>query len=180
MKNFKFLIIAFFSAVKLCYAQQAPDNIKEIKALIRIYSESVIERDSVKFYRLFNNGPVTWCAALKDNSQSAEVRNKGVEKAGSNYFSGSYKGFMRALYSYQSTEDKFDNIRIASDGTIAAVMMDYSFWANGKMTNWGNKYLTLIKRDGIWQITSVIYSLELIEYKQQPSLQDRQKARVVD
>ena len=180
MKALKLLIITFFTAVKFCYAQQTSDNVKEISLLIKSYSQSVVERDSVRFYGLFNNGLVTWCAALKDSSRAAEVRKKGAEKAGSNYFSGSYKGFMQALFRYQSTEDKFDNIRIASDGTVAAVAMDYSFWANGKMTNWGSKYLTVIKRDNIWQITSVIYSLELTEYKQQPSLQDRQKDRVVD
>jgi hypothetical protein len=56
--------------------------------------------------------------------------------------------------------------------------MDYSFWADNKMTNWGNKYLGLIKRDGKWKITSVIYSLELIEYLKQPALKERQKLTV--
>ncbi|MGZ3761013.1 MAG: hypothetical protein ACXVJE_18915 [Mucilaginibacter sp.] len=53
--------------------------------------------------------------------------------------------------------------------------MDYSFWADQKMTNWGGKYLTLIKRDGKWKITSVIYSLELTDYFKQPPLQERQR-----
>ncbi|WP_184548177.1 hypothetical protein [Mucilaginibacter sp. FT3.2] len=72
-----------------------------------------------------------------------------------------------------SAEDKFDNIRIVEDGTVASVSMDYSFWANNKMTNWGGKYLTLIKRDGKWKITSVIYSVELAEYFEQPGLNER-------
>lgn len=80
---------------------------------------------------------------------------------------------MRTVCRMNSAEDKFDNIRIVEDGTVASVSMDYSFWANNKMTNWGGKYLTLIKRDGKWKITSVIYSVELAEYFEQPGLNER-------
>jgi len=160
--------------VQHSYAQSI-DNKKEISRILTTYSRSVVAKDSVTFYRLFNDGLVTWCAALKDRSQAKEVERKGATSAGSNYFSRSYKAFMRSLFRYDSTEDKFDNIRIVDDGTVASVTMDYSFWGNNKMTNWGNKYLGLIKRDGHWKITSVIYSLELSHYVEQPTLTERQK-----
>jgi hypothetical protein len=41
------------------------------------------------------------------------------------------------------------------------------------MTNWGGKYLTVIKRDGKWKITSVIYSVELANYFGQPPFTER-------
>ncbi|KUJ62418.1 hypothetical protein AR687_08150 [Flavobacteriaceae bacterium CRH] len=175
MKEIKLLLFVFLITIQQSYAQQNTNNKKEIKAIIEQYSQSVIKRDSIAFYNLFNEGTVTWCAALMEKSQNKEIETKGKEKARSNYFSGSYKGFLRGLFKYHSTEDKFDNIDIVEDGTVAAVTMDYSFWANNKMTNWGGKYLTLIKRDGKWKITSVIYSLELTSYFEQPSLATRQK-----
>jgi hypothetical protein len=175
MKNIKLLIFGFLMIIQNSNAQQESGNKKEILNIIKLYSESVIKKDSITFYNLFNDGNVTWCAALKDKSQNKEVEIKGTEKARSNYFSGSYKGFLRSLFKYKAIEDKFDNIHIIEDGTVAAVTMDYSFWANDKMTNWGGKYLTLIKRDGKWKITSVIYSLELLPYFEQPSLSKRQK-----
>ena len=177
MKNIKLFFPIFLICIQLSNAQQKTDNKKEINTIINLYSESVIKKDSITFYSLFNDGMVTWCAALKDKSQSKEVEKKGAEKARSNYFSSSYKDFLRGLFKYEATEDKFDNIHIIEDGTVAAVTMDYSFWANNKMTNWGGKYLTLIKRDGKWKITSVIYSLELISYFDQPSLSVRQKEK---
>ncbi|RZJ50236.1 MAG: hypothetical protein EOO44_16780 [Flavobacterium sp.] len=173
MRKFK-MISVLFLAILPFYGQQKDDK-KKILAIIDVYSKSVIAKDSVAFYNLFNEENVTWCAALKDRTQAKEIEAKGSEKAGSNYFSGSYKGFLRGLFKYQSTEDKFDNIKIIEDGTVASVTMDYSFWANGKMTNWGSKYLGLIKRDGKWKITSVIYSLELIQYFKQPELKERQR-----
>ncbi len=171
----KIILVILLISIQHTYAQQITNNKKEISILINQYSKSVIEKDSTTFYSLFNDGPVTWCAALKDRSQAKEVETKGAKAAGTNYFSGSYKGFMRSLFRYKSTEDKFDNIRIIEDGTVATVSMDYSFWADHKMTNWGGKYLSLIKRDGKWEITSVNYSLELTEYYKQPSLKERQK-----
>lgn len=178
MKIIKLISIILLITVQQSHAQRATANKNEISTLINTYIKSVIEKDSTAFYNLFNDGPVTWCAALKDGSQAKEIERGGAKKTGSNYFSGSYKGFFRSLFSYKTTEDKFDNIQIIDDGTVASVTMDYSFWADNKMTNWGNKYLGLIKRDGKWKITSVIYSLELIEYLKQPALKERQKLTV--
>ena len=175
MKRFNLLSVIFLITVQPGFAQQTTADRQEIMSIINTYSKSVIEKDSTTFYGLFNHDAVTWCAALKDRSVAREIEKKGIKAAGRNYFSGSYQAFMRSLFRYESTEDKFDNIRIIDDGTVASVSMDYSFWADHKMTNWGSKYLTLIKRDGKWKITSVIYSLELIDYFEQPSLQERQK-----
>lgn len=173
MRKFKMILILLLIAFPF-YGQQKVDNKKAIQAIIDVYSESVIAKDSIAFYGLFNEGNVVWCAAYKDRTQAKEIEAKGEKKAGSNYFSGSYKGFMRGLYGDQATEDKFDNIKIIEDGTVASVTMDYSFWADHKMTNWGSKYLNLIKRDGKWKITSVIYSIQLIRYFKQPKLKERQ------
>jgi ketosteroid isomerase-like protein len=175
MKKIQLLSITFLIIAQHCYAQQQTDNKKEITEVINNYSRCVIEKDSTAFYSLFNDGPVTWCAALKERSQAKELEKKGIKSAHRNYFTGSYQAFMRSLFRYTSTEDKFDHIQIIEDGTVASVAMDYSFWADNKMTNWGGKYLTLIKRDGKWKITSVIYSLELTDYFEQPTLQERQK-----
>jgi len=175
MKTIKLLSIILLLSIRQTYAQQAADNKKEINDIINKYAQSVIAKDSVTFYSLFNDGPVIWCGAIKDRSRAKEIEKKGAKAGKSNYFSTSYKVFLRALFSYKSTEDKFDNIRIVEDGTVASVTMDYSFWADGKMTNWGGKYLGLIKRDGQWKITSVIYSIELTDYFKQPTLKQRKR-----
>lgn len=170
-------MVVFLITFQFSNGQEKTSNKKEINNIIKLYSESVIKKDSITFYNLFNDGTVTWCAALKDKSQQKEVEKRGADKARTNYFSSNYKDFLRGLFNYETTEDKFDNIAIVEDGTVASVTMDYSFWANNKMTNWGGKYLTLIKRDGKWKITSVIYSLELLPYFEQPSLSKRQKEK---
>ncbi len=173
MKKINILSFMFLTAI-LSYGQKKPDDHKKIMEIIESYSKSVIEKDSIVFYSLFNKDYVVWCAAYKDRTQAKEIEEKGEGKAGSSYFSGSYKVFLRSLFRHKTTEDKFDNIKIVEDGTVASVTMDYSFWADNKMTNWGSKYLNLIKKDGKWKITSVIYSLELVKYFKQPDLKNRQ------
>jgi len=175
MKKIKLLSVLILIITEACYAQQKTDDRQSITDVINMYNKCVIEKDSTVFYSLFNDGPVTWCAALKDRSKEREFQKSGSKSARKSYFSGSYQAFMRSLFRYRTTEDKFDNIQIIEDGTVASVSMDYSFWANNKMTNWGGKYLSLIKRDGKWKITSVIYSIELSDYFDQPSLKHRQK-----
>jgi len=179
MKSISLLTIVLVMAVQMSHAQQTTSDIRQLSAIVELYSKSVIERDSAVFYDLFDNGVVTWCAALKPASRVRELEAKGSKAPESNYFSGSHKRFMRSLFRYKTTEDKFDNISITTDGTVASVMMDYSFWANNAMTNWGNKYLTLIKKDGSWKITGVLYSLELTQYFPQPTLSERQRLRAV-
>lgn len=158
---------------KFALSQQKNADDKAIYTSINSYSRSVIGRDSASFYELFNNDPVSWCAALAPLSQFGELSKSGQQKPRSAYFSGSYKAFMRSLFRHRSTEDKFDNIQITSDGTAASVTMDYSFWADGRMTNWGRKLLMLIKREDRWKITSVAYSIELTGYRAQPSAKGR-------
>jgi len=175
MRTIKLLSIIGLITVSQSYAQQSPDNKKEIRIILDTYSKCVTEKDSAAFYNLFNNGIVTYCAAIKDRSQAKEIGKSGSKGVRSNYFASSYKDFMRSVCSMKSAEDKFDNVRIVEDGTVASVTLDYSFWADSKMTNWGGKYLTLIKRDGKWKITSVIYSVELTDYFEQPPLKEREK-----
>lgn len=176
MRTITKLSVILLTTLLQSYAQQNANNKKEISILINKYAKSVIEKDSITFYDLFNDGSVTWCAALMYRSQAREVEKRGANAAGSAYISGSYKGFFRSLFRYQSAEDKFDNIQIIEDGTVASVTMDYSFWANNKMTNWGGKYLSLIKREGKWKITGVIYSVEIADYFEQQPLKERQRA----
>jgi hypothetical protein len=46
------------------------------------------------------------------------------------------------------------------NGYIATVMFDYSFWENGKKTNWGKENWAMIKTNGQWKITAVNFSIE--------------------
>jgi hypothetical protein len=105
------LIILTASTGVRSFAQQNTDDESAIRTVLKIYERSVINRDSVAFYDLFNNGPVEWAAGIKDRSQEKIIAKQGPR---TNYFSSSYKGFCRAICKMKSAEDKFDHIEVFS------------------------------------------------------------------
>jgi hypothetical protein len=171
MKTLKLLPILLLIVLQRTNAQQVVSNQDQIKNVLAKYTNCVIAKDSVAFYKLFIDGPTTWYAAVKDRSMAKRAEKK---PGGTNLFSASYKSFMRSLFGDKLTEDKFDNLRIIKDGAVATVTMDYSFWVDHKMTNWGNKDLLMVKEDGEWKIASVLYSVESANFFPQPTLKERQ------
>jgi len=80
MSNLKLVAICLLVALPSCYSQQKKENMNQIRRIIEKYSESVIKKDSIVFYDLFDSGNVTWCGALKDRSQMKITANKGSRK----------------------------------------------------------------------------------------------------
>ncbi|WP_240723513.1 hypothetical protein [Flavobacterium sp. GT3P67] len=83
-----------------------------------------------------------------------------------NYFESTYKEFYRLLS--DASEEKFYNIDIKEDGSIAAVTFDYSFWKSKIKANWGTESWGLIKVNGNWKITTVLFSLESEKINPEP------------
>ena len=73
------LIILTASTGVRSFAQQNTDDESAIRTVLKIYERSVINRDSVAFYDLFNNGPVEWAAGIKDRSQEKIIAKQGHE-----------------------------------------------------------------------------------------------------
>ncbi|REC62886.1 hypothetical protein DRF65_08680 [Chryseobacterium pennae] len=51
-------------------------------------------------------------------------------------------------------------MNIDTDGSIASVAFNFSFWAGGKKGLWGKESWGLVKIKNEWKITSVIFSME--------------------
>jgi hypothetical protein len=46
--------------------------------------------------------------------------------------------------SKEKAEEKYSNVNIWNDNTIATLYFNYSFWLGGKETNWGTETWQLI------------------------------------
>ncbi|WP_208025666.1 hypothetical protein [Niastella caeni] len=126
----------------------------------------LIKKDSVTFYNLFHNEPIVWVGVFKDKTQQDRLKKDSTRK---NYFASSYKSFYRSISDMGADEEKFYNIDINEDGNIAAVTFDYSFWESRKKINWGKESWGLVKINGQWKITSVIFSLEFESINPEPN-----------
>ncbi|GAA5090456.1 hypothetical protein GCM10023210_16570 [Chryseobacterium ginsengisoli] len=164
----KKLIVLFLLSCSFVLAQ-TKDEVA-IRKVMDDFMGSIKTRNDVIFMSLFQE-PVLWTGMFTERTQARRLEKN--PKATS-FFTDDYKAFIKSFKDDKS-EEKFDNIKIIEDGSIASANFDYSFWYDGKMENWGKEIWTLMKINGVWKITSVSFSMDLTKYYQQPSLQERTK-----
>jgi len=132
-------------------AKAKSNNEAELKEVLSSFMNCIVKKDSVKFYDLFYNGPVTWVGVFKEKSQKEKDNN---------IFIGNHKGFYRNVSNKDFDEEKFYNVSISEDGYVASVTFDYCFWSLHQKQNWGKESWGLVKANGKWKISSVIFSME--------------------
>lgn len=153
----KILILTLSFLVQFAFSQQKEATDKnEITKVLNTFMNCLVKKDSVQFYNLFHKDPITWVGVTQKKSHLAELKKDSTEK---NYFSATYKQFYRSFFK-TDIEEKFYNVVIIHDGYIASVTFNYSFWYKNKKSNWGKESWGLIKTNGQWKITSVIFSTE--------------------
>jgi len=138
---------------------------KQIHAVIDTFMKCLVKKDSVQFYGLFHQDPVVWIGVFKDKTQRDRLMKDPARK---NYFHSDYKRFYRSIAATGTDEEKFYNINIRHDESIAAVSFDYSFWEKGKKINWGQESWQLIHRPDGWKIVSVIFSMDFEDINPEP------------
>jgi hypothetical protein len=155
-------ILLLFVSLNFISAQQTSKDKEEIHQLLNSFMQSIVKKDSVTFNSLFFEGNVNWIGVIKEKSQAKRIEvNPSIVK---NYFTSTYTSFIQSILRDKKSEEKFENIVIQNDDAIASVTFDYSFWSEDSMTNWGNEYWQLVKINGQWKISSVLFSIEISKY----------------
>jgi major membrane immunogen (membrane-anchored lipoprotein) len=157
--------IILLSNITFCQTKESTDKI-EIKQIVDSFMSCIIKKDSIKFYSLFHNDPIVWIGVIKNKTHEQMLKKDSARK---NYFESTYQEFYRLISDTGTDEEKFYNITINEDGCIAAVTFDYSFWKNQIKSNWGKESWGLIKIQGKWKITSVLFSLESEKINHEPN-----------
>lgn len=160
MKSIFLFICSFLMAHNTLYSQNIADlsNDKlELNNVLNTFMSSLKTKDSISLYDLFYDGNVTWVGVYKDKTQQ-----KRLEKDSSllNYKVSDYKSWFRSTTKGALKEEKFYNVNIDTDGHIASITFDFSFWAGEKKGLWGKESWGLVKIKDKWKITSVIFSME--------------------
>jgi hypothetical protein len=70
--------------------------------------------------------------------------------------------------SKDALEEKFYNVKIRTDGLLASVSFDYSFWSNNKKKNRGQENWELVFDGNNWKIAGAYYSYILESVTKQP------------
>ncbi|WP_185963148.1 hypothetical protein [Flavobacterium gawalongense] len=159
-----FLALLLLSNFAFSQNKETTDK-KEIKQILNSFMACIVKKDSIKFYNLFHNEPIVWIGVIKDKTQEDVLKKDSTKK---NYFESTYQKFYSFISDTGTDEEKFYNIDINEDGSIASVTFDYSFWKNKIKKNWGKESWGLVKINGKWKITSVLFSLESEKINPEP------------
>lgn len=156
----KLLFALTLLLVSFAVSAQVPADPDEagVRRVIEAFRLSIIERDKERFMKLFLEGGVSWQSTLSDEAL-VRIREKNPKAVKLRVNPTSF--IDEVVADKASGEETFDNIRIDSDGDVAAVTFDYHFLSDGKETNSGKEAWQLIRTADGWRIVSVIWSVSL-------------------
>ncbi|MBF2709871.1 Cif family virulence factor [Flavobacterium soyangense] len=165
MKRLIVLLTFSFLSHSAFSQNEETSNKTEIKQILTTFMDCLVKKDSVKFYSLFHNEPTVWVGVFKEKTQQNRLSKDKTKKGN---FTSTYKKFFRTIFDLATYEEKYYNVEIIEDGSIATTTFDYSFWKDNKKINWGKESWGLVKIDGQWKITSIIFSAEFESINPEP------------
>ena len=160
-----FTIIAVLIFSKMGYAQhiQGTSDTAAIHKVLNSFTQSVIKKDSATLASLFANTPIAFLA-VRGAETVAYLKKKDPSTAFIQI--RNYKDFIAYVgQTKDQAEEKFYNVRIRTDGSVASLSSEYSFWSNNEKINWGQENWELIFNGTDWKIAAIVWSdnLEVIE-----------------
>ncbi|GAB3377723.1 Cif family virulence factor [Lysobacter fragariae] len=164
-----FCILWPFSVTAHATASDTDTPRVQIKAVIEDFRTAIIDHDSARFTRLFLHETPIWQRVLGDEGlKRLRAKNPAATKVAIDP-EKTYRSFIEGIVAdSRRTEETFGNIRIDTDGDIASVYFDYSFNADGRMTNYGKEAWHLVNTGDGWKIVSVIWSVNPVFPKTTP------------
>ena len=144
--------------------QNDPADVAAIHKVVEQFRTSIINKDKPAFTSLFfSDKPeeVTWQWVV-DDVGLALIRKRKPDARKSRHVAGeNYLSFIDSVTKADArpAEEKFQDVKVDTDGEVASVNFDYSYLAGGKETNWGREMWQLVRTDAGWKIISVIYSV---------------------
>jgi hypothetical protein len=156
MKKTMVIIVYLFSMH--CFAQQNPETIKQdIRNVLVTYMNCLVNKDSATFCSLFAMDSVSFFGVIATETYRENVKKypkvQLIQK-------DNYRGFIHFVVSSKiKAEEKYNDINIWNDNTIATLSFNYSFWLNDKETNWGIETWQLLYNGKEWKIMSALFSI---------------------
>jgi hypothetical protein len=155
------LLTAFafmLSAFPVCAQQtgSAAADEKDIGVVIESFRTAIITKDKEALLKL----PASETISFLSSVDTGTLANARVERPLVKRMTiGSYAEFVAEVTSgTDRLEEKFSNIVIHADGSVATIWFDYSFEVNGEETNFGHETWAMVNTDNGWKIGSIIYS----------------------
>lgn len=136
------------------HAEPAGDDaaVAEIDTIVKAFQAAIVAKDRAALEAMFLPADNSWLTVA-----SGGIRLKPGQPR---VRPSTYRKFTEFVGSSKMpVEERFYNVRIHSNGSIGTVYFDFDFVEDGKVTNRGAESWHLVKTDGGWKISSMVYSV---------------------
>jgi hypothetical protein len=137
----------------------ARDARSQIEQVIARFQTAIIKKDKAGLGELFLPANNSWIA-VPTAATWRIVHAKHPEAR--RFMPGNYAEFADFIAtSSEPMEERFSNVKIDTDGTVASVYFDFVFLGNGKPQNRGSETWQLINTGSGWKINALVYSINV-------------------
>jgi len=149
-------LLALLCSIK-CFSQQDALTAKaDIMKVVSTYFNCIQNKDSITFCNLFALDSVSFYGVNAPDSYQAYAKRNPKTRL---LLKDNYRSFIRfVVSSKEKAEEKYSNLTVWNDNTIATLFFNYSFWIGGKETNWGIETWQLLFNGKEWKIMSALFS----------------------
>ncbi|WP_266157857.1 nuclear transport factor 2 family protein [Dyella silvatica] len=162
MKQILLASLVMAATMGLAHAGSPPANPAaakvQIEQLVDAFKAAIIAKDGATLSAMFLPGGA-WISVYDDETYR-HIKTKRPEAP--RLMPDDYKKFADFVSkSPKPIEEKFSDVRIETDGTVATVYFDYRFLLDGKQTNQGSETWQLVNTGDAWKINAMLYSIKL-------------------
>jgi ketosteroid isomerase-like protein len=149
-----------FLSVVLAACLAAPVHAAEadaIRQVVHQFQSAIVARDGKTIGSLFVQDGGSWLSVLDDAAYAdAKARDPAARKR----MPSTWREFADFVqHSAKPIEERFYDVRIDTNGTVASVWFNFDFLAGGKVTNRGSETWQLVRTDDGWKIQAMLYSV---------------------
>lgn len=157
MKYLAGLLLAGMLHLGCAAATTEAESVREIEQLVQQFQRNIIDKDAAALGALFLPENNSWLTVLDDQTfAAAKAKRPNVPRTRPSH----YQGFVKFIgESKVPVEEKFYNVKIHTNGYVAAVYFDFDFIEDGKVTNRGAESWHLVRTEQGWKISSMVFSI---------------------
>lgn len=151
------IVMLFVSLFSLPAAAAPQPDLVAIQQVVQQFQSAIVAKDGPALAALFLPDNDSWLTVLDDATWAeARVRNPAARKV----TASTKQAFIDFVGSSQKVlEERFTNVRIASNGAVASVYFDFDFLIDGAVTNRGAESWQLVRTESGWKIGAMLYSV---------------------
>lgn len=129
----------------------------EIHKVVEQFEAALIARDGHTLAGLFLQDHDSW-VSVADAAKWAKLRALNLQAR--KVLPSSWRKFSKFIHDAKvPVEERFYNVRIDTNGAVAAVWFDFDFLVDGKVVNRGSESWQMVRAEYGWKISSMLYSM---------------------